>query len=698
MRRYCSWFLVVTMLACTSAFAAPIGITVKATKGFNTNLDVKVPEIKIQKTDVLGKPANSVFIPNAGVTFEKNAPELPFLSTLLMIDPQAKPELKIDKGQPETVSLDAPVVPSKGNFTRDIDPQTVPYVYGNQYKKDEWYPKDSQIVTIEAPFIFRDIRGVRLMIQPVQYNPVKNQIRIYRNLEISVNKGSPDTRNTLSATRISKFFEPIYQNTFLNFNQVSTRLPRLNENGRLLVITYDSFAKALEPFIAWKQKSGITVKTVTTSEILAASLETPTTGTPSTTLRDGNALATPTTTLTANQIKAFIQKEYDLGGLTHIILVGDAEQIPTLKGVKESADSDPCYTKLAGNDDVPDCIISRISATTSDEVAYQVAKFVNYEQFPETGASATWYLNAMGIASNQGSPTDFQRAEWLRNGLMGIASGATSTATLDDSRKRIFASVDQNYDPKTNKNIVADGINQGRSLINYIGHGSSNMWVTTGFNNNDCNTLLKNGWRMPIIWSVACVNGSFVGKTCFCEAFMRTGNIDKPAGAVAMFGASTNMEWVPPCIVQSEINLNYIVKETYKTVGGLAMNGIMKGLEEYGTDPKGSGVMMLEQWHLFGDATLLVRFAPPTNVTVTPQVVKSFDHNVVNISALNSSGKPVEGARVTVYTPKFETVLQAVTNNDGQAVITLPPEFGTEGYLTITGNNVVPVVDQKLTF
>ncbi|MBF0406971.1 MAG: hypothetical protein HQM10_06445 [Candidatus Riflebacteria bacterium] len=700
MRKSFCTFLALSAMFCSQVFAAPVGITVKATKGFNSDFEVNVPKVDIGKKDVLGKSAVTVKIPGAGVTFEKDAPELPFLSGLVMVDPMGKPQVSFEKGEPEEIKLENPVAPSKGNFTRDVDPESVAYSFGSTYSKDAWYPSDSELVQIESPFIFRDVRGVRLVVHPVQYNPVKNMLRIYKNFSVQITKGDNDTRNTLPKSKISKVFEPIYKNVFLNFSNISTRLPRLDENGKLLVICYDAFVPAIEPFIAWKTKCGITVKLVKTSEVAAKNPETPPV-TPATPARDGETVAP----VTANQIKTFIQQEYDLGGLTHIMLIGDAEQVPTLKGVRESADSDPCYTKLAGNDHVPDAIISRLSAATNDEVAYQVAKFINYEQFPETGENASWYSAAMGIASDQGTPKDYERAEWLRNALMNIASPAIDPQTppaegngeseVKSSRRLVFASCDKIYDPSGKKAMVAEGINKGRSLINYIGHGSNSMWVSTGFNNTDCGNL-ANGWRLPIVWSVACVNGQFVGRTCFSEAFQKAGSIEKPAGSVVMYGATTNMEWVPPCIVQSEINNNYTINELYKTAGGLAMNGIMKGLEEYGTDPKKSGVMMFEQWHLFGDGTLLVRFAPPASVTLQTSITKESGRTAVVANVVNAERNPISGARVTVYTADHSKVITSVSNDEGKAVLNVPEDFGAEAFVTIVGPNLIPVVDQKI--
>ncbi|MBI3038244.1 hypothetical protein HYY75_04205, partial [bacterium] len=491
------------LVCCTSAALAANGISLATTKGNDTELEINSPDVEFSKIDVAGRQAMKVSLTGGAQSFEKNSPELPFFSALVMVDPIKKPKVKISSIQSEVIRLDVPVVPSRGNFTRDIDPINVPFVFGPAYSENKWYPSSDKLATIEAPFRFRDVRGVRLLVNPIQYNPVKNLLKIHRRFKVSIQGDGRDNRNIIETPiRISRVFEPYYKQAFINYKPLTKDLPKLQENGRLLIICFDDFAEAMVPFIAWKKKCGIEVTFAKSSEA-------------------GK---------TAAEIKEFVQKEYAKGNLTHILIVGDAPQVPTLKGVRENADSDPCYTKLAGDDHVPDCIISRLSATTPTQVSYQVAKVLNYEQFPSTGADAAWYRKSMGIASNQGNPTDAVRADWLRDALL----------------KWQITSVDQIYDPKATKAMIFDGLNSGRSLVNYIGHGSNTSWGTTGFNNVDCGKLV-NGWKLPIIWSVACVNGNFVTGECFCEAWLKAGNVDKPAGAVAIFGATTNQEWVPPC-------------------------------------------------------------------------------------------------------------------------------------------------------
>lgn len=643
--------LLAVLVCCSGTAFAGNGIVVKATKGYSADLEVKVSEFKLEEVQVLGRKAVSLTIPGGNVTFDKNAPALPYLSAMVMVDPMRKPTITVEKLQSEVIDLDAPIVPSKGNFTRDISPDSVPYVYGKSYTQDQWIPSDKDLAKIDAPYIFRDVRGARLLVNPIQYNPIKNQIRIHRSLKVTLSTGAIDSDNVKKGpVEITKSFEPIYRKTFINFDSATRRLPRLNENGRLLIICHDEFLKAIQPFVAWKMKTGLNVVVAKTSEVGKTNTE----------------------------VQAFILEEFNKGGLTHIMLVGDAEQIPTNKGVKERADSDPCYVKLAGDDHVPDAIISRVSATNEKEVAYQIAKFVNYEQFPTTDAS--WYTKGIGIGSDEGNPKDREYIEKTRIALLA----------------KMFKDIAQIYDPGATAAMVTKAVNDGVSLINYLGHGSGTSWGTTRFNNTNASQL-KNGWKMPVIWDVACVNGKFVNFTGFGEAWMRSGDIENPAGAVSYAGATTNMEWVPPIWVQVEFNQNYIANELYRTTGGIFFNGIMKGLELYGTEPKGSGVMMLEQWNLFGDGTLLVRFKAPCSAKVATAATKEAEKATVSVKVTDENGKPLSNARVTVYTDRFEAVSTGDTNDEGEAVVTVVTDR-TEAFVTVIGADLIPVVDQKITF
>lgn len=650
MKRFTTLFLALCMLSSGSAFAAGISLG-EATRGYAATLNIDCPKVNVETVQILGAKAVELTAEGATVSSDKDAPALPRYTAMVMVDPARKPMFQVKSLSSQIINLDARVAPSKGNFTRNINPADVPYNYGKVYAKNAWYPSDNDLVKMGEPFIFREVRGVNLVVNPVQYNPVKNQIKVHKKLQVTVKAGEIDSKNIMNkAAPITKAFEPIYKNVFVNYKQATSRLPRLDEQGRLLIISADEYMNAMKPFVEWKQKLGLTVKLVPMSAVGAANTD----------------------------VQAFILDEYQQGGLTNIMLVGDADKIPTNKGVKERADSDTCYVKLAGDDHVPDAIISRLSASNEAEVAYQVAKFINYERFPTTDKS--WYTRLLGIGSAEGNPKDYAYIDEIRDTLF---------------KKGLFKDAVKAYDPGANAAMVTEALNKGVSLINYLGHGSGTSWGTTRFSNSNMSSL-KNGWMMPVIWDIACVNGRFVNYTGFGEAWMRAGNIDSPAGAVCYAGASTNMEWVPPIHVQAEINKVLIGDEVYKTTGGLHMNGIMKGLELYTAEPRKSGVMILEQWNLFGDSTLHVRYKAPSKVEAKSKATRSGDGVTVKIN-VEQNGKPVSNARVSVYTEGVKNIKVATTNDQGQAVVTMPKGMKA-GYLTVIGADVVPVVDQPIEF
>jgi len=673
------------------------GIQASVDRGTVTDLTVSVPSVSLEKMQIDGKKAVAVKIDGTSPSFNNGMPDLPLMSGFVMISNDKEPQIKTGAKEFEVMELDGVVKPSKGSITRNIDPNTVPYVFGEAYGRDEWIPADKNLISMSEPFIFRDIRGVRVTVSPVQYNPQKNQLRIYKTIHAQVTNGSTGGKNVKrNPVGISKTFEPLYKKLFLNFSKMAVRLPRLAENGRLVIISPDEFYDSVLPLMVWKKKCGIDTKVVKLSQIGGAKAE---------------------------AIKAFLQNEFNTIGFTHVILVGDAAQLPTNKGVNERAASDPCYVKLAGDDNVPDAIISRISATLPGQVAYQVAKFINYEQFPSENDDAAWYSKAMGIASAEGSPADFERMDILREQLIkskfsmmdqiydarydgtdsygyqyssDVSEGSSLPGLSSDVSPMMYST--SRKESGSLKEMIAKGVDEGRALINYIGHGSKNYWVTSGFSTTDCQKL-ANGWKLPLIISVACVNGDFVGGSdCFAEAWMKAGDIENPKGAIGIFGSTTNQDWIPPCDVQTEINLNYIINDTYRTAGALVMNGIMKGLEMHGTEAKSAGVRMLEQWHWFGDCTTMIRTRVPSKINVKAEVKPIDAQRSVEVTVVGLENKPVEGAQVTCYTAQFESFATARTNAEGKVVLAVSVQNATEGFLTVVGPNLVPVVDQKLAF
>lgn len=525
----------------------------------------------------------------------KGAPDLPKATASVIIPELAKMEIKVISSSYQKFT-DIEIAPSKGNFTRDIDPATVVYTYGKQYSEDKFFPE--KIASLRNPYIIRDYRGQTIVVNPFQYNPVSKTLRVYTDITAKVVKVSNDGINPLirnkELTSIDVEFKNVYSRHFLNAN--SNRYDPVDDHGNMLIISYADFMPAMQPFIDWKTKIGMPVEMVDVATI-------------------GNSAA----------IKTYIQNYYNDNGLTFVLLVGDAAQVPTSYS---NGDSDNDYSYIVGNDHYPDLFVGRFSAETVSHVETQVERSITYEENPYH--EIDWFTIGTGIASSQGpgddGEYDYQHIRNINTDLLNF--------TYTYCHELFDGSQGGNDAPgNPTPSMVAEVVNDGTTIINYCGHGSTNAWGSSNFSSSNVNNLTNNG-MLPFIWSVACVNGNFVGGTCFAEAWLRAENNGEPTGAVATMMSTINQSWNPPMDGQDE--MNDILVESYtnnikRSFGGLSMNGCMHMNDEYGS----AGDDMTDTWVCFGDPSLMVRTAIPQEMTVSyyPTIFIGMDELTVTCDA-----------------------------------------------------------------
>ncbi|MFC1745247.1 C25 family cysteine peptidase [Candidatus Riflebacteria bacterium] len=615
-------------------------------------ITVTVPGYELENTRLNGKTYSIITVPEfTGLTI-KGAPDLPRISENILIPVTESPKASIIQDEYVDIKLEHPILSSKGHMTRNINPDTIPHTFSDVYKKDAFFPEDL-MVTVSTPFTAHNIHGAHLKFNLFQYNPVKKILRIHKNLVVSI-KNQGQSKRLLRIKKVPPFVYDMLQSSFINFERMRKplQLERATENGRMLVICYDDFLEAAQPWIVWKKKAGFVVKVVKMSEV-------------------GQ---------TANDVKNYIKTEYNKGNLSYVHLIGDVEQIPTLLGTVESAHSDQSYGLVAGNDWFLDIIVSRFSAKTAEKVALQGYKALTYEAYPDTGAAASWYVSGMGIGSDEGWPTkDWKYCDKIRKSLL----------------KFTFKKVDRIYDPGATPTAVTTGLNQGRSVINYIGHGASTFWGTTGFSNYDIKKL-TNGSKLPYIWSVACVNGAFASSyDCFAETWLNAGTTDNMKGAVAIAAASTNMEWVPPIHWQAHINRVLLIKGRVKTFGGLNLNGMGRLASKYGATHK-SFKMFVEQTNNFGDASIKVRCKVPAKVSLS-----SIERDATSLKlvlGIDKRGQDVKEFFVTIYNKKMDFWKTIAADRTGTVSFELgkKEDRPEELFLTVTGPDCVPIVDKRI--
>ena len=529
-----------------------------------------------------------VSVPKMATCLDAGAPNLPYFPVPAVIGDQAEMEVTVISSD-YTDYQNVEVAPSKGNISRQINPDDVPYTYGEMYSQNAFYPAAQ--ATLDDPYIIRDFRGQNIVVRPFAYNPVTKTLRVYHNMTIAMKKVSDNGVNAKNArkavTKVSPEMKAAYERRFINFGQ--TRYPFIEDRGELLVICADQFMPDMEEFVAWKNQSGRPTTMVSVTEA------------------GGN---------NDNAIKSYITDLYNDPdrNLVFVLFVGDYEHItPHAVGAERS---DNWFGQIEGGDHYDDILIGRFSVQTDAHVANHVNKVLYYERDMAPLRDLDWVNKGLGIGyigagSGHYGEDDYQHIDLIRDTLEhytyehvtelhGGGGGASTTS-------------------------ISNAINDGVSIINYCNHGSETSWGVANYSNSHVNALVNdNMW--PFVWSVACLNGKFDHSTpCFAEAWLRAtdNSTGVPTGAVGGMFSWISQPWIPPMYGQDEmvaILAEWRGTDNFDhTLAGASLNGSMYILDAAPSD-NGS---TFTTWILFGDPSLMVRTDNPVsmNVTCSPAVL-----------------------------------------------------------------------------
>jgi hypothetical protein len=293
---------------------------------------------------------------------------------------------------------------------------------------------------------------------------------------------------------------------------------------------------------------------------------------------------------------------------------------------------------------------------------------MNYERNPEVGG--TWYSKGSTIASNEGSnPSDVGYAEQIQA----------------EWKKNTYTSADKFYQGQgtaTATNIVA-ALDQGRSWLTYIGHGSGTSWgsTNTSFSTSTIRTL-KNYDKLPIIVDVACENGSFVDiSMCFGKQWVVHTSGGRNAGAVSYYGASVSTSWHEPAVMAVGVAKRHYDNKI-SNLGGSLVAGQLYLIEKMGT---GSNVVDNMEWYnLLGDPSLTMRTATPGAFEMSYNLVDDGDNRRIDVRT--SGGTRDARANVKV----------ALVGADGRTLLGLG-STGTDGLISFTVPTTASLVGAKLT-
>jgi hypothetical protein len=231
------------------------------------------------------------------------------------------------------------------------------------------------------------------------------------------------------------------------------------------------------------------------------------------------------------------------------------------------------------NDGVPTLAAGRIPVRTAEEAALVVSKIIAYENV-EAGA---WAGHVLALADKMDGedPFDF---EWASKEMESLLPVNLAVEEIFRSRTN----------DETIRTRIIDSINEGRLLVNYIGHGSVEIWRGGIFNSNDVATL-TNGARLPFFITMTCLNGYFHDPfpiESLAESLLKA----EGGGAIAVWASSGLTEPEGQSLMNKELILLLFDGES-RTLGEATMKAkaATKDMDVRRT------------WILFGDPTTRLR-------------------------------------------------------------------------------------------
>jgi hypothetical protein len=563
--------------AISSEVPVPVTCRVVSQTGGETVLFIRVEGFETREVVTSRGPAVVISCPGMVPMLKSGDPDLPSVVFPLIVPEgiEMKAELISSAFQEFTpISL----APSKGNLYRNQDPEKVPYSYSSAYDRSSYYP--TELLELRPPFVLRDFTGQALCYRPFSYDPSGKRLRVCVAATVRIRPADPNlTARVRLPEKVDETFAGIYSERFVNYS--SFDYSPLSDQGSMLIIAESSFINQLKPFVEWKKRTGIPTE-----------------------LADLNTIGR-----SSQALKSYVADYYRSHGLTFLLLVGDDSQLPPFSS--PSGYSDPSYGYIDGNDSYAEVIVGRFSANDSMELATQIERTLRYEGCSDT--DAVWFGRGVCIASNQGpgddNEFDYEHARNMRQDLLSY-----SYSVVDELYDGTHGVADAPGSPVPFDLIQV--MNEGRGVVTYTGHGSSAGFLTTGFGLSDISAL-QNKDRLPFIWSVACVNGEFVGGTCLAEGLMRaTDPQGAPVGAVACLMSTINQSWDPPMDGQDEM-VDLLTKQypdnVKRTFGGISVNGCMHMNDQYGA----AGFEITDTWTCFGDPSLRLRTTAPRTLSIT---------------------------------------------------------------------------------
>jgi len=237
----------------------------------------------------------------------------------------------------------------------------------------------------------------------------------------------------------------------------------------------------------------------------------------------------------------------------------------------------------------------RLPVRTAEEAKTVVAKILAYERDKDR----------QDKDRRDSDVQDNDRGDWInqvllvadRNDILDFTRDTQAVEALLPKSMKVTAVLASSLDANTARQAVIAGINSGKLLVNYIGHGSVEIWSGEHLLDNTTASALSNGTRLPVFLVMDCLNGFF--HDVYTESLAESLLLAKNGGAVAVWASSGLTEPEP----QAEMDQNLV--RLLFTEPSLTLGDAIRNAKSKISDPD-----TRRTYILFGDPMLRLRRPP----------------------------------------------------------------------------------------
>ncbi len=649
MKRF-AWTVVVVLVVVGAVAAAPalqVGESVspiqvqhlhKHAAGVDISLRVDQPTWRTVETDA-GEVQMAEFT-TAALREEYGAPAVPVVGRMVRVPNTGGVELVVTGSEFELIED----VNYAAWLGEDVSGTELGTLSGLE---DAWYPQE--IVQISEPAIFRDFRVVTLATNPVQVNPARGQVRVYSDIELSLQYTAGDGVNELhrQPTALSELFIPFYR------DMLDWETNELDDYqimpGKVQVVTKNSALPVLADWVEWKEKKGWTLEFLTESDA----------------------------SWNANSIRNELIDRYQSmeDPFDYIVVIGDASGSYATPGAEYYGDH--MYGCLDGDDWLQEATVGRISVESTADLVEYTTRAITYESEPYMDETDWFTHGVVACGSNYSGLSTILLNRYARHRMLEIGYTQVDTAWYNDGQGDV-------------NSRVVDFLSEGASIYSYRGY------LGTGLSCGEINSV-NNVWKLPFVIDITCATGTWSSGTSQTECWVRAGTVNSPKGGIGSIGTATAGTHTRYNNSLSGGALNSVLVQRQPSMGAAILGAKLNLYQNYMPYASGSVDSFNEWCNLMGDPTLWVYTAVPQGLALeTPGNFQPGMNDFTVTVTRATGGNAVENAWVTFHKSdeNEELLIHGRTNAQGVARLTVPLRHAGEATLTVTAQNYEPVVEE----